>query len=42
MNTYENTAGKSIEEIFRVRERERELKELVTATRGKLRMPPAD
>jgi hypothetical protein len=42
MNPYENAAGKSTEEIFMVRERERELKELVRATRGKLRMPPND
>ena len=39
INPYESAAGKSTEEIFKVRERERELKELVRATRGKVRMP---
>lgn len=42
MNPYESAAGKSTEEIFKVRERERELKELVRATRGKVRMPESD
>jgi hypothetical protein len=42
MNPFETAAGKSTEEILMVRERERELKELVRATRGKLRMLPAD